>query len=331
MSEKKIRTVYHQQSIPPLYKQVGVYARVSSRSAEQMNSLSAQVSELVRMFRDQYNIRIYDVYIDVLSGANADRPSYQRMLDDCRNRKLDMIVCKSISRFGRNTEELLTAIREIRSYGVNIFFQLENLNTADVSTEYILTIISAFNEAENKSRSENTRMGFRSAAQTGTSRNYTRPCYGYHRGETGELEICETEAANVRLIFDAYQSGASISQLLILLKSLGIPSPTGNESWCKRTIDEMLSNEKYVGDVILMKTLSTAGIGSKQIKNKGEEPRYKVTANHKSIITREQFEAVQREKAQRSNMEPSDTGSHRKSIRYTSSFDLAEFLAKKEE
>ena len=158
MTEKKIRTLYHHQSISPLYKQIGGYARVSSRSAEQMNGLAAQVFELVRIFRDQYNILIYDVCIDVLSNTNADRPSYQRMFDDCRNKKLDMIVCKSISRFGRNTEKLLTAIRKIRSYGVNIFFQLENLNTADVFTAYILIIISAFNEAENKSRSENTRM-----------------------------------------------------------------------------------------------------------------------------------------------------------------------------
>lgn len=129
MTNKKVRVIYHPSSLPKVYKQVGIYARVSTRSPEQMHSLAAQVSELVRMFRADYTARIYDVYIDIVSGAlTENRPAFQRMLNDCRNKKLDLIVCKSISRFGRNTEDMLISLREIKACGVNVFFQLENLN-----------------------------------------------------------------------------------------------------------------------------------------------------------------------------------------------------------
>ena len=143
MSAVKTRVVFDKHALPPLYKQVGIYARVSTRSTEQMESLAIQVSELVSRFRNQYQMRIYDVYIDVLSGAHTEnRPSYQRMMNDCRNKKLDLIVCKSISRFGRNTEEMLRTIHELRDLGINVYFDVENINTSDSSTEFILSVIA---------------------------------------------------------------------------------------------------------------------------------------------------------------------------------------------
>ena len=332
MPEKKVRVVYHSPSIPPLYKQVGIYARVSTRSPEQMNSLAAQVSELVRMFRNDYKVRIYDVYIDIMSGAHTEnRPAYQRMIDDCRNKKLDLIVCKSISRFGRNTEEMLISLREIKTCGVNVFFQVENLNTADASSEHILTIIEAFCQAENQARSDNIKISLRNSAATGRSKNYSCPCYGFQKDENGQLIISEPEAANVQLIFDAYLQGATIKQIVGLLKELHVLSPSGKEDWCQKSVDDMLSNEKYVGDVILMKTIRIGGPGSKRIKNHGEEAQYKATASHQAIITREQFEAVQKEKERRCNVETNGTEKNRKSTRYKSTFSLDEFMARMKE
>ena len=332
MPEKKVRRVYQAPSIPPLYKQVGIYARVSTRSPEQMNSLAAQVSELVRMFRADYTARIYDVYIDIVSGARTEnRPAYQRMFNDCRNRKLDLIVCKSISRFGRNTEEMLVSLREIKACGVNVFFQLENLNTADSSSEHILTVIEAFYQAENQARSDNIKLSLRNSAATGKSKNYTRPCYGLQRDEHGELTVNEADAANVQLIFDAYLQGATIKQIVDLLKDLHIPSPTGKEKWCQKSIDDILSNEKYVGDVVLMKTIRIGGPGSKRIKNRGEAAQYKATASHQAIITREQFEAAQRERERRCNVEGNGAQRVRKSTRYKSTFSIDKYLSTMEE
>lgn len=325
MSSHKTRVVFGNYALPPLYKQVGIYARVSTRSAEQMESLAIQVSELVSRFRDQYQMRIYDVYIDVLSGSHTEsRPSYQRMLDDCRNKKLDLIVCKSISRFGRNTEEMLRTVHELRDLGVNIYFDVENINTSDSSTEFILSVIAGLREAENKSHSDNVRLGLRNRALEGTSKNYSRPCFGYQKNDDGQLEINEEEARTVKIIFDAYLQGASINQIHDLLFQLGILSPSGKESWCKRTIDEILSNEKYVGDVLLMKRVRLS-VGSKRIKNKGEHEQYRIEGNHPPIITREAYNAVQDEKARRTNIEKIDDTTRRKGSRYKSNFSLSNY------
>ena len=318
---KKVRVVYQQPAFPKVYKQVGVYARVSTRSPEQLNSLSAQISELVRIFRNDRTAHIYDVYIDIASGSRvSNRPAYQRMLDDCRNRKLDLIVCKSISRFGRNTEDMLVSLREIKECGVNVFFQLENINTAEASYEHILTIIEAFRQAENQSRSENIKMGLRNAAASGKSRNYSRPCYGYRRDETGQLVVNEAEADTVRLIYSAYLQGATIKQIVEVLSALKVLSPTGRDLWCKKSIDDILNNEKYVGDVILMKTLQ---VEDRRVRNSGQEDQYKLTASHQPIIEREVYDAVQKERERRSNVD----GTARKSTRYKSHFSIVMYLA----
>ena len=318
--------VIHEAPPLPRYKKVGIYARVSTRSTEQMNSLSAQVSELVRMFRGVPLHTIYDVYIDVMSGAHTEtRPAYQRMLVDCKSNNLDLIVCKSISRFGWNTEEMLKTIREIKQYGVNVYFQLENMNTSDSTSEHILTVISAFREEENRSRRENVRRGIIQRAKTGTSKYYTKPCYGYRRNTSDELVIFDPEAAVIRLIFDAYLKGATISQLIELLEIRHIPSPTGNAKWCRRSIDKLLDNEKYVGDVLIMKTF-TPSVGAKRKKNRGEVVQYKITDGHPPIITREAFAAVQEEKGRRTNVEMVNSVIKRTGKRYTSKFNLSDYI-----
>ena len=326
MADKTIRVIPAAPPPWPSRKKVGVYARVSTRSPEQMNSLSSQVSELVKIFRDVPLHTIYDVYLDVMSGAHTDtRSAYQRMLNDCRNNNLDLIVCKSISRFGRNTEEMLKTIREIKQYGVNVYFQLENMNTSDSTSEHILTVISAFREEENRSRRENVRRGIIQKATTGTSKYYTKPCYGYRRDESGELAVYEPEAQTIRLIFDAYLQGATISQLLVLLETRHIPSPTGNEKWCRRSVDQLLDNEKYIGDVLIMKTF-TPEVGGKRRKNRGEACQYKITDGHPPIISRDAFAAVQDEKRRRTNVEMVGDSIKRTGKRYVSQFSLSDYI-----
>ena len=304
-------------------KEVGVYCRVSTRSQEQMESLAAQVSELVRFVRKAGIYNLYDVYIDVMSGAHQkNRPAFQRMLNDCRNHNLNLIICKSISRFGRNTEEMLKSVREIKECHVNVYFQLENLNTMDAESEHIMTIIEAFRESENKAKSDNIRMGLKMRAKDGSSGFYHRRCYGYQKNAKGELEIVPEEAEVVRTIYSIYLQGASINKIISFLKEKGIKSPTGKDNWYSKTIDEILSNEKYYGDVILVKSVSLTGIGGKRVKNDGYAEKYHASENHPAIISREVFEAVQTEKKKRSNYDYTGEGKKRRKNRYTSSFHL---------
>ncbi|MBQ9039476.1 MAG: recombinase family protein [Clostridia bacterium] len=107
-----------------------------------------------------------------------------------------------------------------------------------------------------------------------------------------------------------------------MTSTISIPSPSGKESWCKRTIDEILSNEKYVGDVLLMKRIRLS-VGSKRIKNHGEQEQYRIEGNHPPIITREAFDAVQQEKVRRTNIDKSDNTARRKSTRYKSKFSIS--------
>jgi hypothetical protein len=141
----------------------------------------------------------------------------------------------------------------------------------------------------------------------------------------------EADAANVQLIFNAYLQGATIKQIVDLLKELHIPSPTGKEKWCQKSIDDILSNEKYVGDVVLMKTIRIGGPGSRRIKNRGEAVQYTATASPQAIITREQFEAAQRERERRCNVEGNAAQMVRKSTRYKSTFSIDKYLSTMEE
>ncbi len=319
------KQVYQVPTLPTLdrVEEVGVYCRVSTRSQEQLESLAAQVSELVRFVRQAGIYNLYDVYIDIMSGAlTENRPAYQRMLSDCKNHNINIIVCKSISRFGRNTAEMLQSVREIKACGVNVYFLLENLNTQDSETEHIMTVIEAYRESENKVKSDNIRMGLKMRAMTGTSGLYRRRCYGYCKDTDGSLKIDPEEAKVVQTIYKIYLEGASINKIVTYLMGQGVKSPTGKEKWYSRTVDEILSNEKYIGDVILVKSFSPDGIGGKRIKNMGYAEKYKMERSHSAIISRETFEAVQAEKKRRSNYEETESGKGQRKKRYTSSFCL---------
>ena len=313
--------------IPPAPKlerriDVGVYCRVITRSTEQINSLANQISELVRFVRHELGWALYDVYIDVMSGSESEnRAGFQRMLDDCKSHNISLVICKSISRFGRNTVEMLQSVKMMKECGVNVYFQLENLNTQDSETEHIMTVIEAFREEESKEKSKNIRMGMQMRAAAGTSGFYRRRCYGYKKRD-GELEIVPEEAEIVNKIFTMYIEGASIGQIVKHLTSIGIKSPSGKDRWYNRTVDEILSNEKYVGDVILVKSININGMGSKRIKNDGQAAKYRLDQGHQAIISHSMFEAAQQAKKERSNYEVTESGKTRKKKRYMSTYCL---------
>ncbi|MCL2836905.1 MAG: recombinase family protein [Defluviitaleaceae bacterium] len=175
-------------------KRVGIYCRASSKHDDQLASLVNQVSYYTRVVTNQPGWWLIDIYIDIKSAETASqRTEFLRLLQDCRANKLDLVITKSISRFGRDTVDLLNAVRELRELGVGVLFDQETISTADSDGELFITIIEACAQAENESRSENTKMGLIMKAKNGTSGLYKRRCFGYYTDKFGNLQKNKTK------------------------------------------------------------------------------------------------------------------------------------------
>ena len=301
------KTIHFIPPLPPKReKRVGIYCRVSTNSADQLKSLTAQVSAITRLTAANPKWLLVDVYIDIASSkTGSSRKEFTRMLQDCKSRDIEIVLTKSISRFGRDTVEILDALNQLKNLGVRVIFEQEVLDTADTDNDLMISIIESIAQAENESRSENIKWGIKQRAAQGTSKLYNRKCYGYYNGEDGNLVINEEEAKNVRLIYNLYLQGKSVIGIVKELERLGIKSPTGKDKWSKRTIDVMLSNEKYIGNVRLL-------------DDGKHSSYYLVEDNNPAIISKETFQAVQIEKQHRSNVIKSEEGVQRKSKKYSS-------------
>ena len=289
---------------PKREKRVGIYCRVSTNSMEQLQSLIAQVSHLTRLTATVPQWLLSDVYMDIAtSKTGSSRKEFNRMLEDCKSHKLEIVITKDVSRFGRDTVEVLMLL--LKALGFRVIFEGNNLDTANTNCDLMVAVIESIAQAENESRSENIRWGIKQRASQGTLKLYDRKCYGYKHDENGHLVIDGEKAKNVKLIFDLYLGGQSVVGIIKELEKRKILSPTGKMKWCKRTIDVMLSNEKYTGDVELLKSS----------KN---ELHYLASGNNPAIISKEVFEAVQMEKGKRSNVVKGVNGKNRKNKKYSS-------------
>lgn len=284
---------------------MAIYARVSSNSTEQLNSLTAQISGLTRLTAANPTWLLVDTYIDIASSkTGSHRKEFNRLLADCTANKADIVLTKNISRFGRDSVEVLTAVEKLVDAGVRVLFITEGIDTEKDDYRLYISVHESFAQAENETRSANIKWGNKQRAANGTSKLYDRKCYGYTNDIDGKLIIVEDEAKSVRLIFDWYLQGDSIGVIIKKLKQQGIKTPTGKEDWSKRTIDTMLSNDKYAGNVILFKK----GFHSECYLSK---------KNHPAIVSDEIFQAVQIEKGCRSNVEITEDGVKRKSTKYS--------------
>ena len=291
---------------PKREKRVGIYCRVSTNSMEQLQSLIAQVSHLTRLTATVPQWLLSDVYMDIAtSKTGSSRKEFNRMLEDCKSHKLEIVITKDVSRFGRDTVEVFDAFNKLKALGVRVIFEGNSLDTANTSSDLMVAVMESIAQAENESRSENIRWGIKQRVAAGTSKLYDRKCYGYKHDEDGHLVIDEEKAKNVKLIYDLYLSGQSVVGIIKELAKRKILSPTGKTKWCKRTIDVMLSNEKYTGDVKLLKSGKS-------------EVHYLASGNNPAIISKETFETVQIEKIRRSNVVRDENGSKRKSEKYSS-------------
>lgn len=291
---------------PKREKRVGIYCRVSTNSMEQLQSLTAQVSHLTRLTATVPQWLLSDVYMDIAtSKTGSSRKEFNRMLGDCKSHKLEIVITKDVSRFGRDTVEVLDAFNQLKALGVRVIFEGNSLDTANTNSDLMVAVMESIAQAENESRSENIKWGIKQRSAQGTSKLYDRKCYGYKHDEDGHLVIDEETARNVKLIYDLYLSGQSVVGIIKELEKRKILSPTGKAKWCKRTIDVMLSNEKYTGDIELLKSGKS-------------EVHYLASGSHPAIISKEIFEAVQIEKTRRSNVVKERNGVRRKSKKYSS-------------
>ena len=320
MEDRKVKVIEPKFQLPALYKKVGVYCRVSTTTQEQLNSMSAQVSFYVQLLSRRLDWRFVDIYLDFRSGESAEsRPGFTRMMEDAKNNKLDIIMTKSISRFGRNTIDTIQALRELKANDVTVIFDQEQIDTSKEDSELVISIMSALAEAENTSRRDNQNWSITKRLQDGTSEIYTRTCFGYKKSDNGELTIDRKQAEIVQKIFTMYLSGMSVLGIVKELEDQGIKSPTGKDKWCKRTIDTMLSNEKYIGNVLAFKTYSVYTPKHKRVQNNDHShTQFRLNDSHLPIISKEMFDAVQTEKARRSNIIADESGKRRKDTRYSS-------------
>ncbi|WP_421792947.1 recombinase family protein [Gardnerella sp. KA01001] len=286
---------------------VGIYARVSTNRKEQLDSLSTQVSGLTRLAASHMTWFVADIFLDVASAkVGSSRNEFNRMIEECEKGNLDIILTKSVSRFGRDTKEGLEAIRKIRSCGTRIIFETDKIDTETVDDELLISVVQACSQAENDWRSENIRFGLKHRAEDGTSGLYSRACYGYKKDKHGMLIIDEEQAKVVRAIFDWYLEGLSVGRIIERLKSKGVKSPKGKDSWSKRAVESTLTRRKYTGDV----AIADSG---------GSDRQYLYSDHHSGIISKEKFEAVELEMAARSNVEVLEDGTIiRKKKKYSS-------------
>ena len=233
------------------------------------------------------------IFFDRSSGLRkTHKTQFDSMIRKCRAGKIDLILTKSISRFGRNTLSALKILQELDTLGVDVFFEKENQWLHQKEMQMMITMFFAFAQAESESMSRNIKWGIRRGFQNGTSGYAGFTCYGYRNDGRGELRINEGEAEIVKRIFLMRASGKSLGFISDWLYSNAVLSPAGRERWSRESISKLLRNEKYVGDVLLQKTYVKDILSGKQEKNAGELDQVLIQNHHPAIVSRELFDRV---------------------------------------
>lgn len=269
---------------------VAAYCRVSTDTDEQMESLETQIKHYESYIRANPEWNYAGIYYDEgISGTKKEkRPELLRMIADCENGNIDFIVTKSISRFARNTTDCLELVRKLQSLGIFIYFEKENINTGEMESELMLSILSGIAENESVSIAENNKWSVRRRFQNGTYK-ISNPPYGYDSVD-GKLVVNKEEAKVVRFIFDEILSGKGCGKVAKALNHRGLKGKRGG-LWRSSTIRGMAYNEKYVGDTLFQKTYTDEHFNHH--RNNGEKEQYLIHNHHEPIISRKDFEAAQ--------------------------------------
>ena len=287
------REVFHIDatvSQTPKKLRVAGYARVSSDSDDQLNSFSAQVRYYTKLIEKNDGWELLEVYADegVTGVSTEKRGDFNRMIADCRKGKIDRIITKATSRFARNTLDSIRTIRELKDIGVTVFFEKENIDTAKLTGENLITLYSLFAQEESLGISQNMKRGCRMKMQSGEYVS-SNPAYGY-RLVDNQLTIYEPEAEVIRRIYAEYLGGMGANQIAKGLVADGVPFKNGGDRWRHQAVLNLIRNERYVGDMLLQKSYNEDTLPYRKCKNKGELPQYYVKNSHEPIVERIQYE-----------------------------------------
>ena len=286
-----------QHRLKPKRLKVAAYARVSKESERSLHSLAAQVSYYSGYIQSNPEWEYRGVYIDSFIGGTqtTDRNGFNELMAECDVGNVDLILVKSISRFARNTVDLLNTVRHLKEIGVAVFFEKERLNTLSTEGEFLLTVLASFAQEEINSMSNNIKWAFRRKFRQGIPHREYK-IFGYE-WKGGTLAINETEAGIVRRIYTDFLTGNSVAELARVLNE-ELPELDLNY----HRICRILENEVYTGKLIMQKTYSINPVTKKNKVNKGELPFYVVDEHHEPIIETVTFDAVQIERQRRREM-----------------------------
>ena len=280
---------------------VAAYCRVSTKEEDQTNSYEVQ--------KEYYTDKIMSNPVWTMAGIFADkgttgtsvkkREDFMRMIRHCRQRKIDVVLTKSVSRFARNTVDCLYYTRALKELGIAVIFEKENIHSLEEDSELRITLSGAFAQSESESISANVRWGKRQSIKDGKVTFQYKTLLGYEKGSDGNPVIIPEEAETVRRIFEWYLAGKSVRDIRLALVAGGFRNAVGTTDWTTSNLRSILSNEKYCGDALLQKTFVKDCISKKSIPNTGQLAKVLIQNNHEAIISHEIFDAVQLELARR--------------------------------
>ena len=292
VQQQRVIVIQATEKPQDLKLRVAAYTRVSSDSADQLNSFAAQNRYYTALISGKENWIMVDIYADCgITGTSAEkREDFQRLMADCRRGLIDKVLCKSISRFARNTTECLEAIRELKALGVGIEFEEQHIDTAKLSGETLTAIFASIAQSESKSISDNMRWSYQRRMERGEFNTCKYP-FGY-RLIAGKLEIYEPEAKIVSDIFNRFLCGQNCDEIADYINTLGILTRDGRSRWQRSTVRYILRNERYMGSALLQKNYSTDTLPYEKKRNRGEMPQYWVECSNPAIISHEIFYAA---------------------------------------
>ena len=307
-------------------QRVAAYCRVSTEEEEQQSSYENQCNYYTDLIMKNPQWSMVGIFADEgISGTSAKkRDNFMRMIKACKQKKIDLILTKSISRFARNTVDCLHYTRLLKGWGIAVYFEKENINTLQEDSEFLITLYGAFAQQEIESLSANVNWGIQQSMREGKVRIQYRNLYAYRQGSDGTPEIIPEQAEVVREIYARYLAGASLRMIQDWLIENQIPNGRGQNDWTHVAIKGILTNEKYCGDVLMQKTYTPDCITHKSVKNRGERPMYLVQNNHPPIVDRGTYDAVQAEMARRSALRSPSRKAPTGQSCYTSKYALSD-------
>lgn len=279
----------------PKKKKVAAYARVSTDEEDQENSFDNQVSEYKNRIYNNDQWKFAGMYADKgISGTQIRRrESFIKMIEDAKAGKIDLILTKSISRFGRNTVEIIQTVRDLREIDVAVYFEKENIYSDDPKLDFFLAVMSSIAQEESRSMSESIKWSYRKRFKEGRILLNPKTTLGYGKDDDGNIYIIPEEGRAIEMMFNFFLQGHTPHDIANILMKEKIKTVKGNDKWNAQSVLRILQNEKYAGNALLQKTVTVDYLTHKRVENDNIETQYFVENSHPGIVSNETFELVQ--------------------------------------